>query len=213
MTLTGFTMNAEKFAEELDGTGTQYFMNLSRRIKTDIFAGIIERDHSDIFNSLTHFDSYGLIRARYRKIHPYSKAGEDKAYSAGEELVVSQIDHIKFGLSVCYDLRFPELYRLYSKRQTDILVDIANWPVPRIGHWKALLKARAVENQCFMIGVNRVGSDGKNEYSGCSSVFDPMGNEVVMNENEEMIIEAEIDPGLVSATRSELPFLPDMRLI
>ncbi len=213
MTLTGFTMNSEKFAEELDGTGTQYFLNLSARLKTNIFAGIIERDGKNIYNSLVHFDSFGLIRARYRKIHPFSYAKEDQFYTAGNETVITQIDKIKFGLSVCYDLRFPELYRLYAKEQVDVLIDIANWPVLRIDHWKTLLKARAIENQCFMIGVNRVGTDPFNTYNGCSAVFDPMGNEIILIENEEKIIEAEIDLEKVSAARGKLPFLQDIRLI
>ena len=113
MTLTGFTMNAEKFAEEIDGTGTKYFMHLAQRLKIDIFTGIIELDGSSIYNSLVHFDSLGLIKARYRKIHPYSKAKEDQYYTAGEEIVITKMNQVKFGLSVCYDLRFPELYMHY----------------------------------------------------------------------------------------------------
>ena len=213
MTLTGFTMNSEKFAEEIDGIGTQYFLKLSSRLKTNIFAGIIERDGENIYNSLVHFDSLGLIRARYRKIHPFSYAKEDKYYCAGDETVITQIDKIKFGLSVCYDLRFPELYRLYAKNHVEVLIDIANWPIPRIDHWKTLLKARAIENQCFMVGVNRVGSDPFNTYNGCSAVFDPLGNEIILVENEEKIIEAEVDLEKVSATRSKLPFLQDIKLI
>lgn len=213
MTLTGFTMNSEKFAEEIDGIGTQYFLKLSSRLKINIFAGIIERDEESIYNSLVHFDSLGLIRARYRKIHPFSYAKEDQFYNAGYETVITQIDKIKFGLSVCYDLRFPELYRLYAKERIEVLVDIANWPIPRIDHWKTLLKARAIENQCFMIGVNRVGTDPFNTYNGCSAVFDPMGNEIILIENEEKIIEVEIDLEKVSATRSKLPFLQDIKLI
>ncbi len=213
MTLTGFTMNAEKFAEEIDGTGTKYFMHLAQRLKTDIFTGIIELDGSSIYNSLVHFDSLGLIKARYRKIHPYSKAKEDQYYTAGEEIVITKMNQVKFGLSVCYDLRFPELYRLYSKERVEVLIDIANWPVPRIEHWKVLLRARAIENQCFMVGVNRVGDDPGNQYNGCSAVFDPMGNEIVMIQDSEMIIEAEIEIELVSTTRNTLPFLQDIKLI
>lgn len=213
MSLTGFTMESEKFAEEIDGTGTKYFINLSSRLKTNIFAGIIERDGKDIFNSLVHFDELGLIKARYRKIHPFGFAKEDKFYSPGNETVVTEIDHVKFGLSVCYDLRFPELYRLYAKQRVDVLIDIANWPIPRIEHWKVLLKARAIENQCFMVGVNRVGSDPFSNYNGCSAVFDPMGNEIVSVENDEKIIECEINLDLVNETRNKLPFLQDIRLL
>lgn len=213
MTLTGFTMQSKKFAEEIDGTGTQYFMNLSSRLKTNIFAGIIEKDGDKVYNTLVHFDPVGLIKARYRKIHPFSYAKEDKYYDAPNEIVATRIDQTKIGLSVCYDLRFPELYRFYAKGCSEILVNIANWPVPRIEHWKSLLKARAIENQAFMIGVNRVGKDPFNQYNGCSAVFDPMGKEIVMIENGEKIIEAEIDLSIVSTTRNKLPFLQDIKLI
>ena len=213
MTLTGFTMQSEKFAEEIDGAGTKYFMHLSLKTKSNIFAGIIEKDGDKHYNSLVHFDSIGLIKARYRKVHPFSYAKEDKYYDAQKEIVITKIDQTKIGLSVCYDLRFPELYRLYAIEHAEILVDIANWPVSRIDHWKTLLKARAIENQAFMIGANRVGNDPFNQYNGCSAVFDPMGNEIVMVENEEKIIEAEIDLSLVNSTRTKLPFLQDIKLI
>jgi omega-amidase len=213
MTLTGYTMNSMKFAEEIDGIGTKYFINLSARIKTDIFAGIIELDNNSAFNSLVHFDNLGLIKARYRKIHPYSYAGEDKNYGAGKELVITKIDQVKIGLSICYDLRFPELYRLYAKENIDLLVNIASWPIPRIEHWKTLLKARAIENQCYIVGVNRIGTDPYGSYNGCSSVFDPMGNEIIIEQDSEKIIEVEIDLNKVNETREKLPFLRDIKLI
>ena len=213
MTLTGFTMNSQKFSEELDGLGTQYFLNLSKRLNTNIFAGIIERDRKDIYNSLIHFDNYGLLKARYRKIHPYSNAKEDKFYTAGNEIVTTKIDNVTIGLSICYDLRFPELYRYYGKQKTVILINIACWPVSRIEQWNALLKARAIENQCFMIGVNRTGSDPFNNYNGNSSIYDPSGKEVFRIDDEEKIIETEIDIELVNSTRKTLPFLNDIKLI
>ncbi len=213
MTLTGFTMESKKFAEELDGIGTKYFISLSQRIKKDIFTGIIEQDHDRIYNSLVHFDKNGLVKARYRKIHPFSYAKEDKSYSAAKETVSTSIDKIKIGLTVCYDLRFPELYRLYAKEKTEIMINIANWPVKRIEHWKHLLKSRAIENQCYMIGVNRVGSDPFNQYNGCSAIYDPMGEEILMCPNKEGLFSAEIDLNKVEEVRSKLPFLDDMKLL
>jgi predicted amidohydrolase len=213
MTLTGFTMNPEKFFEELSGMGTQYFIKLSENLKTNVFAGIIEKNDDGYFNSLVHFDENGLIKARYRKIHPFSFADENKYYKAADELVVTKIDYIKFGLTICYDLRFPELYRLYAKKGIDILVDIANWPVTRIDHWKTLLKARAIENQCFMIGVNRTGSDPTLSYNGFSGIYDPLGNELISITDEEKLIICEIDLRMVEETRKKLPFLDDIKLI
>ncbi len=212
MSLTGFTMNSKKFAEEMDGVSFQYFMQLSRKLKKHIFAGIIEKDENDIYNSLIHFDDKGIIRIIYRKIHPFSFSKEDKHYKAGRETITTQINGITFGLSICYDLRFPELYRQYGKNRIDVLVNIANWPATRINHWNILLQARAIENQCYIIGVNRVGKDSHLEYSGYSSVVNPMGKVLAQSLSEE-ILDAEINKNEVKKLREELPFLNDIKLI
>src|SRR4030042_2082644 len=209
MTLTGFTMEAKKFSEEWDGIGIKYFINIAKKYKKHIFAGIIEKDNGKIYNSLFHFDNNGIIAARYRKIHPFSYAKEDKNYNAGNEIVITKIGQTKIGLSICYDLRFPELYRLYGKQRTDIIINIANWPTKRIEHWKVLLRAHAIANRCFVIGVNRVGEDPFNPYCGWSSVFDPMGKKLEQVENEEMLISVEMDLEKVKITREKLPFLDD----
>lgn len=213
MTLTGFTMQSKKYAEEIDGPGMRFFINIAQRYKKNVIAGIIEYDEGRIYNSSFHFDSNGIIMARYRKIHPFSLAKENENYSAGREPLVSHIDKTKIGLAVCYDLRFPELYRYYGKANADIMVTIANWPVPRIEHWKTLLKARAIENLCYSVGVNRVGSDPKNKYNGCSVIYDPTGQELVLVENEEKIISVEIEIEKVNETREKFPFLNDLKLI
>jgi predicted amidohydrolase len=212
MSLTGFTMNSQKFAEDMDGISFQYFMQLARRLKKDIFAGIIERDGKNIFNSLIHFDKKGLIKANYRKIHPFSFAKEDKYYSAGNEPFVTSINKITFGLSVCYDLRFPELYRFYGIKKTDVLINIANWPIARIRHWNLLLQARAIENQSYMIGVNRIGNDPYLEYSGYSTVVDSIGN--ILSQNLDVgITVIEIDAETSRKTKEKFPFLDDIKLI
>lgn len=213
LSLTGFTMESKKFAEEIDGISVQYFVKLAERLKTNIFCGVIQREENKIYNSLFHFDRKGLIKAVYKKIHPFSYGSEDKNYSASRELVVTDIDHVKIGLSICYDLRFPELYRLYAKKGVEVLVNIANWPIPRIEHWRTLLKARAIENQCFMIGCNRVGNDPLSKYSGSSEVFDPLGKEILMADDIEGIFTAELNIESVAETRKNLPFLADMKLI
>jgi len=212
MSLTGFTMNSKNFAEELDGKCTQFFINLSHKLRTNIIAGIIESENERIYNSAVHFHD-GLVMARYHKIHPFSLSGENKYYSDSRETVVTKIGSTKIGLSVCYDLRFPELYRKYGKERVEILIDIANWPIPRIEHWKTLLKARAIENLCFMIGVNRTGSDPNVIYNGCSSVFSPSGEELVCVENDEKVIEVEILIDSVHETQKKFNFLEDIRLI
>jgi predicted amidohydrolase len=213
LTLTGFTMDSQQNGEEIDGIGMKFFIELSASIKKDIVCGIIEKDGSKFYNSLFHFDSKGLIKAVYRKIHPFTLAKEDKHYTSSKHPVISKFDNYKIGLSICYDLRFPELYRNYTKEKAELIINIANWPIKRIDHWKTLLKARAIENQCFMVGVNRVGNDPYQEYNGCSAIFSPMGEEIVLVENEEKIINAEIDFNYVKEVREKLGFLNDIKLL
>jgi len=213
MTLTGFTMKASKFAEKLNGESFQFFSNLAKDNKVTILAGIIENENGNYFNSVIHLDLSGKLISKYRKIHPFSFSTEDKHYKKGKRTVITEIDDWKVGLSICYDLRFPELYRLYGKRRVELIVNIANWPNARIEHWRTLLKARAIENQCFIAGVNRVGNDPKLHYPGLSSLFDPMGNEVISSADQEQVITTEIDRTKVDEVRKTFPFLNDISLI
>jgi predicted amidohydrolase len=123
------------------------------------------------------------------------------------------VNKTKIGLSICYDLRFPELYRLYAKEKVDVMINIANWPVTRIEHWKTLLKARAIENQFYMIGVNRTGDDPQYNYCGATAVFDPLGNEQIMTDDRVGIFEVKLNLDEVNRVRTDLPFLNDMKLI
>lgn len=213
MTLTGFTMNVAENGEEIDGIGIKYFMNMASKLKIDVFAGVIEKADLKFFNSLFHFDSKGFIKAVYRKIHPFTLAEENKHLERGKKIVSTNYNNHKIGLSICYDLRFPELYRFYAKENAEILINIANWPNKRIEHWKTLLKARAIENQCYMIGVNRIGSDPYQEYNGCSAVIDPMGKEVILVDNDNKILYANIDFSFVNEVREKFGFLNDIKLI
>lgn len=213
LSLTGFTMKSKLFAEEIDGISFRFFMDLSKKFKLDIFAGIIESYDNKIYNSLIHFDSKGLIKVRYRKIHPFSSSGENLNYSSNSTPVTTKIGKITFGLSICYDLRFPELYRFYGKEKVDVLCNIANWPTSRISHWDKLLQARAIENLSYMIGVNRAGKDPSLTYDGHSAVIDPMGNVLVSSNKNEEIIFADIDTEKIKSTRNNLPFLNDIKLI
>lgn len=212
MTLTGFTMNSKMFAEELDGKCTEFFINLSSKLKTNIIGGLIELDDGNIYNSAVHFQN-GIIMARYRKIHPFSLASENKYFSDSRETVITKIGDMSIGLSICYDLRFPELYRIYAKKRVDMIVNIANWPIPRIDHWKTLLKARAIENLSFAVGVNRIGDDPNVSYNGCSAIFAPNGQEIICVENEEKILTAEFENDFSKEIRKKYNFLEDIRLI
>jgi len=213
MTLTGFSMRSESFAEEIEGESFKYFSSIAKNFECDVIAGIIEKRSAKYFNTIIHIDKNGKLKNHYHKIHPFSFSNEDKNFSAGDKPVITSIDKWKVGLSICYDLRFPELYRFYAKEKVDLIVVIANWPDTRIEHWRTLLKSRAIENQCYVAGVHRVGKAPKLNYTGFSSVFDPMGKEIVAVEDEERFIVAEIDKSLVEDVRSKLPFLEDIKLI
>jgi len=213
MTLTGFTMNASTMAEYLNDETVAFFSELARGYRTNVFAGVIEREGKNYFNTLVHLNPSGKLKAKYRKIHPFSYSSENKFYKCGKHPIVTNLQGLKIGLSICYDLRFPELFRLYAKERVCLIINIANWPDTRIDHWRTLLKARAIENQCFVAGVNRVGNDVKLHYNGYTSLFDPMGKEIVVVENKETVVTAEIDTKYVREIREKLPFLKDMRLV
>ena len=213
MTLTGFTMKSKEFAETLEGESYSFFAAIAKEKKCAVMYGTIEKGKKKNFNTLVHINNQGKIISTYRKVHPFSYSSEDIFFGKGKEPVVTKVKGVKIGLSICYDLRFPELYRFYAKQKVHLIIDIANWPDTRIEHWRVLLKARAIENQCYVAGVNRVGNDPKLFYNGFSSVFDPMGNEIVAVEDEEKVIIVEIYKTYINEIRKKLPFLDDINLI
>ena len=213
LTLTGFTMRSPRFSEEIDGQSVEFFSAIAKEKKCHVIAGLIERDGTDCYNSLVHLDSAGGVISKYRKIHPFIYSGENRHFISGEKPVISSIDKTRLGLSICYDLRFPELFRYYAKNNVDLIINIANWPVERIHHWFTLLQARAIENQTFVIGVNRVGKDKSNRYSGWSSVFHPFGENLLCLKEEETISLITLDLDEIIRVRTQYPFLNDIRLI
>jgi omega-amidase len=213
LTLTGFTMKSKEMSETIQGESFRFFSSIAKEKSANIFAGIIERRNNRIYNTLIHIKPGGNLLKLYRKVHPFSYSGENVHYYAGSKPAYTKIKNWKIGLTICYDLRFPELYRKYGKKRAHLIVNIANWPDTRIEHWRTLLKARSIENQCYIAGVNRVGKDPKLNYVGFSSVFDPMGKELISVENEEKVIVVDLDKNYVSEVREKFPFLDDIKLI
>lgn len=213
MTLTGFSMNPQKTGEGIGGQSFRFFSEFALNNKTNVFAGIVEQRNTRYYNSILHIKPDGSLTKLYRKIHPFSYSGENKFYYPGIRPALSKIKKWKIGLTICYDLRFPELFRKYGKKRAHLIVNIANWPVERIEHWQTLLKARAIENQCYVAGVNRVGNDPKLSYNGFSSVFDPMGKQIISVESEEKILIAELDKNYIKEVRDQFPFLEDIKLV
>lgn len=177
MTLTGFSTNIKEIAENRAGSETiSYFKSIAINYEIGLIFGAVFWRGDKAINNLVYIDSSGAVRAEYTKIHPFTYAKEDSYYEKGAEIISCMVSGFSMGFSICYDLRFPEIFSAMS-RSCDVIVNIANWPARRISHWHALLKARAIENQVYMIGVNRIGSDGNGlEYVKSSQIVHPNGD-------------------------------------
>jgi predicted amidohydrolase len=147
---------------------------------------------------------------RYRKIHPFSHADEERYVRAGTDFVTVDIDGLRCALFVCYDLRFADEFWALAT-DVDAYLVVANWPAKRRLHWSTLLRARAIENQAYVVGVNRVGSGGGLDYSGDSAIIDPLGEVLATGAGVETVLIADLDPGHVAATRDHFRFLQDRR--
>ena len=156
-------------------------------------------------------DDQGELRLYYRKLHPFSLAGEHEHYEAGTALLTADVDGVRVTPTICYDLRFPEIYRAAADR-TDLFVVIASWPDRRSFAWRTLLAARAIDCQAWVLGVNRVGSDPFGvPHRGDSSLLDPLGETVASLAWEEGAVAGEVDAGRARELRRRLPFLADRR--
>ena len=147
---------------------------------------------------------------RYRKIHPFSHADEQRHVRPGAEHVTVEVEGVRLSLFVCYDLRFADEFWALAER-TDAYLVVANWPAKRRLHWSTLLRARAIENQAYVVGVNRVGTGGALDYSGDSAIVDPLGEVLATGAGVETTLLADVDPAHVASTRSHFRFLQDRR--
>lgn len=211
---TGFSMNVSAIAEDDYGETNSALSEIAKKYSIYLIAGfpVKEQDEEKGRNMAVVYDRTGIRIAAYAKIHPFSFSGEDKYYIAGNNPVVFNIDNTPCSIFICYDLRFPEVFRKVARNVQAVFV-IANWPASRRGHWEALLKARAIENQCFVIGVNRIGIDGNAiHYPGASHIFDPLGNDILCGNDKDEFLTGEINPADAAEVRLKFPFLNDMRI-
>lgn len=175
MFTTGFSMNAARLAEAPDGASVLWLKNMAVKKQADVVASLIIQDQGKYFNRLFWIKPDGT-EFFYDKRHLFRMAGEHEVYCAGAELLTVELKGWHIHPFICYDLRFPVWCRNRDKKY-DAALFIANWPERRAHHWKTLLTARALENQCYVIGVNRIGTDGLGiKYSGDSLIIDPIGN-------------------------------------
>lgn len=209
----GFSMATERIAEPEGGPSSRFLVEQARRLGLWLAGSVPERPvpGERPFNTLVVAGPGGEC-VRYRKIHPFTYAGEHEHYQAGTAGVTLAIEGVRFALFICYDLRFAnELWPLAG--DTDAYLVVANWPETRRHHWRTLIEARAIENQAYVVGVNRVGEGGGLRYSGDSRIVDPLGEVLASAAGDETLLLAEIDPARVAETRRKLPFLQDRRVL
>lgn len=216
---TSFSMNALELAEEMnESIALTWLTKMSAQYDTAIYTSFICKENDCFYNRGVFMNRDGQYEI-YDKRMLFSLAGEDKIFTAGSTTTIVQYKGWKISLQICYDLRFPEMVRNqitesqeeHPQAQYDLCIYVANWPAIRTSHWDALLKARAIENQCFTLGVNRVGLDGNNfEYSGHSQLNTALGEvENLVGNGKEQIIYYDLSMTELQAVRKKLQFLKD----
>ncbi|MCG9792158.1 amidohydrolase [Flavobacterium algicola] len=204
---TGFTMNTTKIAETMTGDTVVWMQKIAKSRNCAITGSVVITENENYYNRLLFVSPSGSIQ-HYDKRHLFTLAGEEKIYSAGNQKLIVNYLGWKICLLVCYDLRFPVFSR--NKENYDLLVYVANWPETRILAWDSLLRARAIENLCYTIGVNRVGQDANHlSYNGHSQLIAPLGEYCIAPTETESIFVDEIDLELVRNTRQQFNFLND----
>jgi predicted amidohydrolase len=209
---TGFSMATDVIGEPEDGPTVTWLRDRAAAHDVWLAGSVPERRPGDDRpgNVCCLVAPDGTVH-RYAKRHPFGMAGETDHYRAGDEHVTVDVDGVRITPTVCYDLRFPEQYRA-TVDDTDAYLVVASWPAARRQHWSALLVARAIEGQAYVVGVNRVGTDGNGTgHAGGSVVVDPLGHELVRAGDAATVLSADLDTDLVARTRRDLPFLPDRR--
>jgi len=209
---TGFSMNPKAFAETMDGTTLQWMKKISAEKKIILTGSLMIEEAGKYFNRLIWMLPNGQF-GFYNKRHRFAYAGEDEHYSNGNKRLIASVKGWRVNLQICYDLRFPVWARQQQKNnqpEYDLLVYVANWPERRSHAWKTLLQARAIENQCYVVGVNRVGNDGHNIYhSGDSMVVDPLGEVLYTKAHDEDMYTITLEKIKLEEIRNKLPFLKD----
>jgi omega-amidase len=212
MFATGFSMNASANAEGPDGETFQFLAETAREYRCFVLGGVPTRNVPLSFhNESLLFDANGALIARYAKMYPFTLGGEKDNYTAGDSPIIVGVAGFCLAPFICYDLRFPEAFRLAAAQGAEVYTVIASWPEMRIGHWVTLLQARAIENQAYVIGVNRCGTDPFFRHTGRSLIIGPDGAILADAGESEGVISATFDRGTVEAYRRKLPFLNDMR--
>jgi len=213
---TGYDWSQADHIADVDGRQTRQLLStMARRHDVHIIGGsVMYRDSQtgQTFNTMLVMDRSGQEVARYDKIHLFRLMDEHRYLSAGNSFQTVDINGVTVGVMICYDLHFPQLSRKLAHMGAHVLVNVAQWPTPRVNHWQTLLRARAIENQVFMIGVNRVGESLGTPFPGSSMVIDPFGEVLLTGDGQEHIYTVDLDLERVEQMRKTIPVFQDERL-
>ncbi len=209
---TGFSMKPSNLAETMEGETIAWMKRIAISKKIILTGSIIIEENGQFFNRLIWMLPNGN-HGYYNKRHLFAFAGEDQHYTPGTKRLITSVNGWKINLQICYDLRFPVWSRQQSNNESpefDLLIYVANWPERRSHAWKTLLSARAIENQSYVIGVNRVGEDGNQiNHSGDSMLIDPIGNVLFTKQQDEVVQGFELNKEALQETRKKFPFWKD----
>ena len=206
---TGFSMNAAELAEQMGGKTMKWMQEVAKKYAAVVTGSLIIKDEDKFYNRLIWMRPDGTYEC-YDKRHLFALGKEHETYTAGTKKLIVELNDWKICPMICYDLRFPVWLRNVDEAY-DLMIIVANWPERRALHWRSLIPARAIENQAYVIGVNRVGHDGNEVYhSGDSTCIDPLGNVVYYKRDEEDLYTFTIIADEIEKTRRAMPFLKDM---
>jgi len=206
---TGFSMDSARIAQPEGGPSETFLRTAARELSMWILASVPEAGEPRPRNMALLAAPDGSV-LRYAKIHPFTFGGEHRVYTGGDRIVTARVGELSVTPFVCYDLRFPEPFRLAAP-ETDLFAVVANWPDARREAWRTLLRARAIENLCFVAGVNRAGDGGGLRYAGDSALISPWGEVLAEAGPGEAVLVADADPAAVRDARAKFPALADRR--
>lgn len=210
---TGFTMNVDLAEDWASSSSLTWLKQMAAKHQLGIYTSLLIRDSCKVYNRGVFIDSEMNVNV-YDKRKCFGLAGEDQVIQAGNSEQIVEFKGWKIALQICYDLRFPEIMRngmMTDQCRYDVLAFVANWPAKRVLHWESLLRARAIENQCYVLGNNRVGEDKNGHlYSGSSMMVDPLGNEMKAKDHQEELLLIDLQANHLKQVRAQLPFLQDI---
>lgn len=213
MWTTGYALAdlAGNLADRGDSPTGAMLSRLARECGVYLGGSVAVERNGQVCNEATVYGPDGALLSRYDKVHLVPMMDEPRYLVAGNDLAVAPLDGARAGLAICYDLRFPEMARTLALRGAELLLYFAEWPAVRLHHWRTLLMARAIENQCFVLGCNRVGQDANSDFPGHAMVVDPWGNVLAEGGEDETIVRATIDLAQVAEVRTRVPVFRDRR--